>query len=461
MSRGATSDKTYVFESMGVWRALATMSVPTVASQVVTIAYNICDTWFIGRSGNPYMIAASSLVLGLYLILVALANLFGTGGGNLMARQLGRGDLVGARKTASFSVAMSAIVALAFSLVCLVLMDPMLKALGASANTLEYARQYALAAVVAGGVPVVLSCAMPQVMRNAGYAREAGLGVALGGLVNIALDPLLMFCVMPDGYQVLAAGVATAIANLVSLAYFVVVYRRVGDESVLVLPKRIERLDADSLRSLFSVGVPAAVTLFLFSGLAIVMNRLAASYDDVTLAAVGIVLKVERLPQNVGLGICLGMVPLVAYNYARGDHARMDGVLKASLVSVVAVGVVSMVGFLAFADAIVAAFLDDPQVVGVGAAFMRARALSFHFMLVGFLMVNYMQATDRGKVSFMLTVVRHLGLSVPAMIAMNAAFGMAGLVWSQTVADVACTAVSCITYRRVRAEIGREQALAA
>ena len=312
----AAGDKTAVFETMPVERALGVMALPTIMSQVVSILYNLADTWFIGRTNNPYMIGASSLVLILFLTLVALANLFGTGGGSLMARQMGKGDLESARKTASYSIAMSAIVALAFSLLCLALMDPLLLLLGASENTLEFARQYMLFAVVLGGVPTVLSCAMPMILRNTGYAKEAGIGVALGGIVNIVLDPLFMFCLLPDGYQVLGAGIATMLSNVISLAYFVFVFWRVRDTTVLELPRRLERLDAQSRASIYSVGVPAALVLLLFNSLGVVLNRLAVSYGDVTLAAVGIVMKLERMPQNIGVGICLGMVPLVAYNFA-------------------------------------------------------------------------------------------------------------------------------------------------
>lgn len=450
MANAVSNNKAAVFETMSVPRALAVMSLPTVASQVVSIAYNIADTWFIGRTNNSYMIAASSLVLALYLTLAALANLFGAGGGNLMARQLGRGDLEAARKTASYSIAMSAIAALGFSLLCLVLMNPMLRFLGASDNTLGFARQYTFAAVVLGGVPTVLSFSMPMIMRNAGYAKEAGIGVALGALVNIALDPLLMFVVLPDGYQVLAAGLATMLANVISLAYFIIVYRRIGRSSVLEIPRRVERLDAESRKSLYSVGVPAAIILFLFSALGIVLNVLAAGYDDTTLAAVGIVLKVERLPQNTGLGICLGMVPLVAYNYARGDLCRMDSFFRASGIALLSVAILSMVAFWLFAEAIVGAFLSDSEVIRLGTSFIRARCLSFPFMLVGFQVVNFTQAVDKGKVSFLLTIIRHLVLSIPMMIALNALLGIDGLMWSQVVADIINAGVSVLVYLHVR-----------
>ena len=457
MSERAVDDKTAVFETMPVERALAVMALPTIMSQVVSILYNLADTWFIGRTNNPYMIGASSLVLILFLTLVALANLFGAGGGSLMARQMGKGDLEGARKTASYSIAMSAIVALAFSLLCLALMNPLLLLLGASENTLEYARQYMLFAVVLGGVPTVLSCAMPMILRNTGYSKEAGIGVALGGIVNIALDPLFMFCILPEGYQVLGAGIATMLSNVISLAYFVYVFWRVKDKTVLELPRRLEHLDAASRASIYSVGVPAALVLLLFNSLGVVLNRLAVSYGDVTLAAVGIVMKLERMPQNIGVGICLGMVPLVAYNFARGNLGRMDGFFKSARVALLVVGLASAAVYFLLAAPIVGLFIRDAETVRLGTAFPSARSLSLPFMLIGFEIVHYMQAIGQGRYSLLLTVLRHLVLSIPIMIGMNALLGLDGLIWSQTVADVINAALAMALYLKVRAGMGRRR----
>lgn len=454
MNMKKAGDKTAIFETMGVPKALAIMSLPAVAAQLVATTYGIADAWFIGCADNPYMIAAASLVQTFYLILMALANLFGSGGGNLLARQLGKGDSEGARKTASYSIVMAAIVTLCFSLICLVFMEPILRILGASDNTLGFAKQYVLAATVVGGVPIVLSCTMPMILRSAGYSKEAGMGVAMAGLINIALDPLLMFVVLPDGYQVLAAGIATALANVIALAYFILMYRKVGRSSVLEVPKRLERLDATALKSLYSVGLPSAIALLLFSVVTMVLNLLAASYGDTTLAALGIVLKVERLPQNVGMAICLCMVPLVAYNFARGELKRMDSFFSATRNVLLALGLLSMGICVVFAQPIVSAFLDDPEVVHVGTALIRVRAISFPLMLLGLQTIYFAQAVDRGKLAFVLSVTRYVLLCIPAMVILNALFGIDGLVWSQSVSDTVFLIVAILTYLRIRKEIG-------
>jgi Na+-driven multidrug efflux pump len=159
-------------------------------------------------------------------VAAALSNVFGVGGGSLMARLLGEKKENDAKKVVAYSIITATICSLVFSVVVLIFMEPLLKLLGASENTLEFGKQYAFTTVVLGSVPTVLSMCMPQFLRNAGYSKEAGLGVILGSLLNIGLDPLFMFVILPEGYEVLGAGIATLISNIISFGYFVFMFKK-------------------------------------------------------------------------------------------------------------------------------------------------------------------------------------------------------------------------------------------
>lgn len=370
------AEKTEIFEHMPIPRALAKMAIPTIVSQLITLVYNIADTWFIGQTNNPYMVAASSLVLTVFLMTTALANLFGVGGGTLAVRLLGSRQEEEARKVASVSLVMAAAMALTFSSLCLIFMDDLLYLLGASEKTIGYARQYLLFVVVIGGLPTVLSNVMSAMLRNVGYSREAAFGLGMGGLLNVALDPLFMFVLMPPGYQVMGAAIATMLSNCAALAYFVVIYLRVGKSSILALPRRVERIHRQSLKSMFSVGVPASVSILLFDVTNMVINRLASSYGDFQLAAMGIVLKVERLPLNIGVGICLGMVPLVAYNYASGNRKRMRSFFSTARWAGLAVAVVCVALYYFGAPLLIQTFINEPETVAYGTQFLQARCFA-------------------------------------------------------------------------------------
>ena len=443
------SDKIYIFEQLPVPAALAKMAVPTIVSQLITLFYNMADTWFIGRTNNPYMVAASSLVLTVFMMTTALANLFGVGGGTLAVRLLGSQQEEEARKVASLSLVMAACAAAVFSLLCLIFMEPLLLLLGASDNTLGYAKQYLTFVVVLGALPTVLSATMSSMLRNVGFSREAAFGLGLGGLLNVALDPLLMFVLMPDGLEVVGAALATMLSNCAALTYFLFTYRRVRHRSILEIPRKLRRIRKTSLQSLLGVGVPAAMSVLLFDVTNMVINRLSASYGDFQLAAMGIVLKVERLPLNIGIGICLGMVPLAAYNYASKNHDRMRAFFTAARLAGLCVAAVSVALYYFGAPWLIRTFIREPATAEYGIQFLWARCFATPFMFLSFHMVHFMQAINRGKISFCLAVIRQLCLNIPILLLMNAIFGMVGIVWTQMTADILNVIVSYIIYFRV------------
>ena len=442
-----------IFETKPIPAALAKMAIPTIVSQLITLIYNIADTWFIGQTNNPYMVAASSLVLTIFLMTAALANLFGVGGGNLVVRLLGGKDEEEAKKAASLSLVMAAGASLTFSVLCFLFMDPLLRLLGASDYTIGYAKQYLTFVVAIGAVPTVLANTMSAMVRNIGHSKEAGFGLGMGGVLNVILDPIFMFVIFPDGYQVAGAAVATMLSNVITLLYFILTYQKLKGETVLSLPRRVEKIRKDSLGSLFSVGIPAAMSLLLFDLTTMVINRLAAGHGDTQLAAIGIVLKVERLPLNIGIGICLGMTPLVAYNYASKNHKRMKEFFSAARFAGLVISVMCVVFYRFCAPYIVRAFISDADTVRYGTEFLQSRCFATPFMFLSFHMVHFMQAVNRGKVSFQLAVIRQICLNIPILILLNHFFGMSGIVWTQLIADAINVVVSYIIYGRLIGEI--------
>ena len=447
--------KNDLFENTRPGKALAIMALPTIASQMIVLIYNLADKWFIGRTEDPNKVGASAIALSVYLIVTALANVFGVGGGSLMVRLVGEKKTDDARKVASYSLAMAFISVVILSLLVLVIMNPLLRLLGADDTVIVYARQYVLMTTVIGGVPTVLSMCMPQLLRNAGYSKESGIGVGLGSIINIALDPLFMFVIFPKGYEVLAAGFATMLSSFISMAYFIVVFRRVRKDTVLVIPHKLEKISSEHMRSLYSVGIPAAVAIFFFDLVTIVFNKLAADYGPDSLAAMGIVLTVERIPINIGLGVCLGMVPLISYNYGARNYGRMRAFFKLSRNSIIIFSCVCAAIFWIMAEPIVASFLKVDATVEYGVAFLRGRCFALPFMMAGYLIVNYMNAVNRGKVSFLLAFIRHVVLIIPILLIMNAVMHLNGLIWSQLVADVINTIVAVSLFLKLQAEIKR------
>ena len=224
MRQKASSDE--IFSAMSAPQAVKTMAVPAVIGQLIVLIYNLADTYFIGQTNNPYMVAGVSLILPVFNLTLALASLFGTGGGALLPKLLARDEKTEATRVAAYCVRLGAAVSLAFSVGLLLFLRPILLALGAGENTFAHARVYLLTVLVVGGVPTVLSNILSNLLRSLGLSREAGFGVALGGVLNIFLDPLFMFVLLPRGSEVLGVGIATLLSNLTACAYCLVIFCR-------------------------------------------------------------------------------------------------------------------------------------------------------------------------------------------------------------------------------------------
>ena len=438
-----------LFERMPVPQAVRSMAVPMVISQLIVLVYNMADTFFIGRVNNPFMVAGASLILPIFNVCIAVANIAGTGGGTLIARLLGSGREGEARSVAAFSFWFSLLMGLLFAGATALLMRPLLLLLGASEATFTYARQYTDCVIVMGAAPTVLSMTMGNLLRNVGCSRQAGFGVSMGGVVNMVLDPLFMFVLLPKGNEILGAGLATALSNFLVCGYFLAVIHALKSPILNFSPRGVNP-GRENLTAFFAVGLPAALGPFLFDLDYIVLDRLMSAYSDRALAAIGIVLKAERLPLNIGIGLCLGMVPLAAYNYAAGDYSRMDAVLRYTRRVGTIVAVVSILLYELFAPLLIRAFIADGETVALGAAFLRVRALATILMFLSFVYVHFFQAVGQARQALLLVVVRWLCINIPMLFLLNALFGMNGLVWSQFCSDCLVALLSYLVYARFR-----------
>ena len=442
-----------IFESMPVPEAVRTMALPTIISQLIVLVYNMADTFYLGRTNNPFMVAGVSLILPVFNICLSLAGLAGIGGGALISRLLGAGDAKEAEKVSAFSISLAVVTTAVFSVGMLLFMNPILRLLGASGNTLTYAAQYSFCVIVLGGIPTVLSNVMANLLRSVGESGKAGFGIAMGGILNIILDPLFMFVLFPKGYEVLGVGVATLISNCCACAFFTVTILREQADTVLRFRLSNGLPRTENVRSVFTVGIPSSIATLLFDIDYIVIDKLMSGYGDIALAAVGIVLKVERLPLNVGIGICQGMMPLVAYNYSSGDRKRMFRIIRFSLITGLIVGALSVAMYEVFAGGIIRLFIADPETVRLGTDFLRIRCLATPLMFMSFFTVYTFQGFGRGERALFLGIMRWAVFNIPMLFILNHFIGMYGIVWSQVTADILTVTLSAFVYFRFRRKL--------
>ena len=255
MTETAQNRNIAIFEQMPVPKAVRTMAVPTIMGQLIILLYSIADTFFVGRTNNPLMVAGASLVLPVFYICTSLAGISGVGGGAQVSRLLGEKNTEGARRVSSFSLWFALLTGLLFSLVVLLFMDPLMRLLGAKADVLAYTKAYAMCVIVFGGIPTVMANVMSNLLRSTGESRKAGFGIMLGGVINIALDPLFMFVLFPKGMEIVGAGAATCVSNIISCIYFIIMIRSIREASVIRMYSPLLIPQADHLKKVFSIGI--------------------------------------------------------------------------------------------------------------------------------------------------------------------------------------------------------------
>ena len=187
-----TQKNKQLFEEAPVLKAVVALEVPTVISQLITVVYNMADTYFVGQTGDPNQVAAASICLPLFMLLTGMANLFGIGGASLISRSLGKGDNDCAKRSSVFSIWTGGAVALAYGILIFAFRSVIFPLVGADAATYGFCCQYAFWVITIGAVPTVLSAAFAHLVRAEGFSRQASFGVAMGGILNIILDPVFI-----------------------------------------------------------------------------------------------------------------------------------------------------------------------------------------------------------------------------------------------------------------------------
>ena len=450
------SAKKYLFEQMPLPRTLAKMAIPTIVSQLVNLIYNLVDTFFIGRTGNSYMVAATTVTLTLTMLNVAFSNIFGIGGGSLMARLLGKGEYEMAKRASAFSCIGAAVMARCDSALIAATAEPVLYFLGASDATIGFAKAYTMLVIVIGSLPAMLAMTIAHLLRNAGFSSQASFGLSMGGVLNIFLDPLFMFVIMPKGYEVVGAAAATLLSNVIACGYLLQAYRKASASASLSLSRKdAAGLEKRYVKELFSVGVPSGVLTGLFDLASICANILAAAHSDLVLAGLGIVMKVERLPNAINIGLCQGMLPIVAYNYASGNHQRMRDTIHTARLCGLAISALCILLLEFFAYPVTHAFLATSTehaeiaiaTVGFAAVFLRIRCLAAPVQFLNYHTSFCMQAIGRGKETMLHAVVRELGFYIPFMFLLDRLFGQNGLASALPIGE-ACGAIFALILLR-------------
>lgn len=443
------NSKRELFETMPIPGAVMRLSLPVVISSLVTVVYNLADTFFVGLLNNPVENAAVTLVYPVMLAFNAVNNLFGVGTSSMMSRSLGSGDYEKVRRCSALGFYGALGSGILFSILCTAFRMPLLGVLGADETTLSTTAGYMLWTVCVGAMPSILNVVQSYMVRSEGASLHASIGTMSGCILNIILDPIF---ILPWGLNMGAAGagLATFLSNCVACIYFLTLAAvKKGKTFVCMDIRRLRYVNREIVGGILAVGVPASIQNLLNVLGSTILNNFTAAFGASAVAAMGIAQKLNMIPMQISMGFGQGIMPLVSYNYASGDRQRMKKGILFALGVIVPVMIAVTAAYYGWAPGLVRCFMDTQQIIDYGARFLRVMCLGIVFLCVDFLVVGVFQALGMGKNALIFAILRKIVLEIPLLILMNRVYPLYGLPWAQVITEIVLSIAALMMLRRI------------
>ena len=433
-----------VFEEYSISRAMAVMAVPTVLSMLVTIFYNMADTFFVGQTGDANQVAAVSIATPVFLMIMAIGNIFGIGGSSYISRLLGEGNHEKTKNVSSFCFYGSIIAGIVVMLIMLLGMETILKLIGSSVNTVDYTRDY-LAYISYGAVFVVISTTFGNVVRSEGAAKTAMVGMMLGTIVNIILDPIM---ILNMNMGVKGAAIATVIGNICSTLFYVIYL--ISKRTNLSINPKYFKCGVGIFTGVFAIGLPASINNVLMSTSNIVMNNFLAGYGDNAVAGMGVAMKANMLVVLIQIGLGMGIQPLIGYCYGSRNIERLRRFIRGGIICNVVFGTIITTVYFVFTKQIINIFIKDQGVIDYGIDMLRALMIVGPFIGIMFIFNFSFQAMGKAVPSLILSLSRQGLVFIPVLFIANRLVGLRGIVYAQPIADAVSLIMAFIMFVIIR-----------
>ena len=427
---------------MKVSKAVATMAIPSVISSLVTVVYNMADTFFVGQTGDPLQVAAVSLTNPIFILFMAFANMFGMGGSAVASMALGEQNQKRMKQVSAFITYASLAVGILFALVLVGFMQPILSIFGANEETYALARGYVFH--ISYGAPFIIwSAAASFVVRSEGASKEAMIGSMIGTIANIVLDPVLI-----SGFHLGAAGaaVATTLGNILASLYYLWYFVKKSNNFSIGIRNFTCRYDIFS--GICSCGLPTAIFSTLMSVSTIVLNQILVAYGNAPVAAIGIVFKANMFITFLQMGLANGVQPLLGYNFGSGDKKRFQDIAAYTKKCCIVIGILATLLFFVFRRQIIGLFIQDEEVIMYGVRMLIAYMLSGPVIGILFMNMNCMQSVGKAFWATILSVLRQGVLLIPLLFLLNALGGLTGVIYGQALTDYIAVILSVLMWRK-------------
>ncbi len=432
-----------LFENMSVPKAYLKLALPVVLAMVLSVVYNMVDAWFISLTGDPNLVAGVSVCSPVFVLSIAIGDIFGLGGSSLMSRLLGEKRDEEAGTVSVFCMCAAFVIGVLFMAVMLLFHEPILHLLGANEASFAHASSYFM--WIAVGTPFIIFSMIPNNHLRTEGLSTLGMWAAIAGTVcNIILDPVLIF-----GFDMGAGGaaLATSFANVVSCVIYLWIIRKKCHVITLDFSKAL-RIGAH-VKEILRIGIPACVTNLMYSLSMLLTNRALVAFGNERIAAMGIAMRINMICQMTLIGLAFGAQPLFGYTYGSRNRKRFVSTLRFAYGLEAGLGCIFALLLFVFAPLLMRGFIDDTKVVESGITMLRFMQISS--ILIGFSLVAtcVCQAVGHASGALTLSLLRQGVLFVVLILILPACFGFTGILLTQPVSDLVTGLVSFVIMRGI------------
>ena len=432
-----------LFEKAPIHKAYFKFALPVVFSMVISLIYNMVDTYFIARTGNTNLIAGVSLGAPVFTLMIAFGDIFGLGGSSLISRLFGEKKDEDGKRISVFCFYAAILFGILVTAVMLLFRMPILKLLGTDADTLPYAGQYYT--YIAIGAPFIILALTPSnILRTEGLASESMIGSILGSVVNIVLDPLFIFTL---GMGAAGAALATVIGNVFTDLFFVWVI--VKKSKRLSIHPKLLHIHPAEFGQLLVIGIPASITNIMQSLGITLTNRYLLSYGNLKIASMGIVMKVNMICVLVLVGFAFGAQPLIGYNYGAKNKDRLKEILKFSytFLGILSVTLASLLALAA--PLMMRLFVKDTEMIATGVPMLRLQLAGMLFVAIVLVTTTTFQSAGKALGAFLLSISRQGVFLILTLAAGSALFGYYGILAAQACSDFLTALLAVFLFRKM------------
>ncbi len=429
-----------IFDVDHLKKTYFSMSLPVVLGLIVTLIYNLADTYFITATGDDLVIAGVSLCSPLFTALMAFGNIYGQGGSSVISRLLGQKEANKVRQVSSFCFYIAIMTGVVLAVILLAFRIPLLSLIGVREETLKHASDYYV--VLALGAPViVLTFIHTNLVRCEGMSSQSMIGSILGSVVNIILDPIL---ISGFGMGTRGAAIATVIGYLCSVIYLFGVVKR--KSSNLSTSPREMKISMPHLAQIMGIGISAALANLMSSFSVALLNNALLTYGNKSIAAMGIVLKIVMIAQLVLTGFAFGSVPLFGYLYGSQNREKIRELTRFIILFMSALSILFTLALSLGRTGLMSVFSQEEEIIRLGGEMLLWQVLGTVFAgLVLFFTVMF-QATGKSIPALIMSVSRQGVVFFICIFLMSRIFGYSGVISSQFVSDIVSSIVGVVLY---------------